>query len=239
MSKNPKYFLILFFLFNSFSLAQFNGNKFSVGINAVYTTTARVYLNPNSSDLTLRNDYFLLEDIFNPALDIRYRLTDPLIIGLNIERMRKTAVGPNLRVLFGSSVALVDVEDGFNLIPIELSLYYILPFSTERFKFLMGGGGGYYIGEHIRKFGDAEIENVERKAAYGIQVSISMEYLLRPNIAILTEMKFRDPQFNLKNKYTKDTVRYQGLIVRLSQEVFDSKINVDGVTFILGAAINF
>ena len=239
MSKNLKHCLLLFFLFNSFSFAQFNGNKFSIGIDAVYTTTARVYLNPNSSDVTLRNGYFLLEDIFNPGLDIRYRLTEPLVIGLNIERMRKTAVGPNLGVLFGSSVALVNVEDGFNLIPVELSLYYIMPFSTERFKFLMGGGGGYYFGEHIRKFGDAEVENIERKAAYGIQVSVSMEYLLRPNIAIRTEMKFRDPQFSLKNKYTKDAVKYQGSTVHLSQEVFDSKINVDGVTFILGAAINF
>lgn len=239
MNKNLKYCLLLFFLCNSFSFAQFNGNKFSIGINAVYTTTARVYLYPNSSDVTLRNDYFLLKDIFNPALDIRYRLADPLIIGLNIERMRKTAVGPNLNVFFGTSTASVNVEDGFSLIPIELSLYYILPFSTERFKFLMGGGGGYYIGEHIRKFVDAEIENVERKAAYGIQVSVSMEYLLRSNIAILTEMKFRDPQFSLKSKYTKDTVIYQGSTVHLTQEVFDSKINVDGVTFILGMAINF
>jgi len=239
MSKNLKSCLLLFFLFNSFSFAQFNGNKFSVGINVVYTTTARVYLNPNSSDITLQNQYFLLEDIFSPALDIRYRLTDPLIIGLNIERMRKTEVGPNLRVFSGSSVALIDVKDGFNLVPIELSLYYIMPFSTERFKFLMGGGGGYYFGEHIRKFREAEIENVERKAAYGIQVSVSMEYLLRPNIAIRTEMKFRDPQFSLKNKYTKETVEYQGATVHLSQEIFDSKINVDGVTFILGAAINF
>ena len=239
MIKNLKFYLLLFFLFSSFSFAQFNGNKFSIGINAVYTTTARVYLNPNSSDITLRNQYFLLEDIFNPALDIRYRLTDPLIIGLNIERMRKTEVGSNLRVLFGSSVALINIEDGFNLIPIELSLYYVMPFSTEKFKFLMGGGGGYYIGEHIRKFGDAEIENVERKAAYGIQVSVSMEYLLRPNIAILTEMKFRDPQFSLKSKYTKENVKYQGSTIHLSQEDFDSKINVDGVTFVLGAAINF
>jgi hypothetical protein len=239
MKKCLKCFVLFFFLFNSFCVAQFNGNQFSAGISWVYTTTAKVYLNPNSSDITLRNQYFLLEDIFNPAFDIRFRLTDPLIIGLNIEKMKKTKVGPNLRVFFGNSTALIDIEDGFNLVPIELTLYYILPFSTEKFKFLMGGGGGYYLGEHIRKFGDAEIENVERKTAYGIHVSISMEYLLRNNIAIRTEMKFRDPQFSLKSRYTKDSVNYQGVTVRLPQELFDSKINVDGVTFVAGVAINF
>lgn len=234
-----KYFLLLFLLCTQLSLAQFNGNRFSVGINGVYTTTARVYLNPNSSDVILRNQYFLIEDIFNPALDIRYRLTDPLIVGINIEKMEKTEVGSNLRVFFGSTTAIIEVEDGFNMIPVELSLYYILPFSTEKFKFLMGGGGGYYFGEHIRKFGDAEIENVERKTAYGIQVSISMEYLIKQNITIKTGMKFRDPQFSLKSRYTKESVNYKGAIVRLPQEFFDSKINVDGVTFIVGAAINF
>ncbi|OGU28241.1 MAG: hypothetical protein A2057_00455 [Ignavibacteria bacterium GWA2_35_9] len=239
MSKLLKFCVLLLFVFSSFTIAQFNGNRFSVGLNGVYTTTARVYLNPNSSDVTLRNQYFLLEDILNPALDIRYRLADLLIIGLNIEKMKKTGAGPNLRVLLGTSVAIINIEDGFNLIPVELTLYYILPFSTEKFKFLMGGGGGYYIGEHIRKFGDADIENVERKAAYGIQVSISMEYLIKTNVAIRTEMKFRDPQFNLKSRYTKDTINYQGSAVRLSQELFDSKINVDGVTFVVGAAINF
>jgi len=222
-------------LLPSISFCQFNGKNFSIGASAVYTTTAKVYLNPNSSDITLRNNYFLLEDIFNPAFDIRYRLTEPLIIGLNVEYMTKTNFGSNLRV----NVSTIEVEEGFQLIPVELSLYYILPFSTEKFKFLMGGGGGYYIGEHIRKFGNAEIESVEKQSAYGIQVSISMEYLLKENVGIRTEMKFRDPQFNLTNKYKSRSVNYNGETVNLLQDQFDSKINVDGVTFVLGATFNF
>jgi hypothetical protein len=236
MKKSLIFFMLLF---SSLSYSQYNGNNFSLGVSAVYTTTAKVYLNPNSSDITLRNQYFLLEDIFNPSVDIRYRLTEPLIIGLNVEYMTKTDFGSTLRVFINNTTSTIDVEEGFKLIPIELSLFYQLPFSTESFKFLMGGGGGYYFGEHIRKFGDAEVESVERKAAFGIHVSLSMEYLLRDNIGLRTEMKFRDPQFNLTNKYTKNTVNYQGGTVRLPQEQFNSKINVDGVTFILGAAIYF
>lgn len=231
--------IFIFLIGYSFSHAQFNGKNFSLGINAVYTTSAKVYLNPNSSDVTLRNNYFLLEDILNPAFDIRYRLTDPLIIGLNIEYMTKAEFGSNLRVFIGNTLTAIEVEEGFNLIPIEVSLYYILPFSTNKFKFLMGGGGGYYFGEHIRKFGNAEVESVKRDVAFGIQVSVSMEYLLRENIGIRTEMKFRDPQFNLTNKYTKESVNYNGETVRLLQESFDSKINVDGITFILGLTFNF
>ncbi len=218
-----------------YSYPQYNGNNFSFGVGAVYTTTAKVYLNPNSSDVIVRNQYFLLEDIINPSFDIRYRLSDPLIIGLNVEYMKKTDFGSNLRV----NVGTIEIEEGFRLIPIELSLYYQLPFSTEKFKFLMGGGGGYYFGEHIRKFGNAEVKNVKRDAAVGIQVSISMEYLLRENIGIRTEMKFRDPQFNLTNRYSNEYVTYNGRQIKPLQNPFNSKINVDGVTFILGAAFYF
>jgi len=231
--------LILVVFFTSIIFPQYNGKNLSIGINGVYTTTAKLFLNPNSSDVTLRNQSFLIEDIFNPGLDFRYRLTEPLVIGLNVEYMSKTSAGPNLRLFSGNSTATVNVEDGFRLIPIELSIHYLLPFSTESFKFFMGGGVGYYFGEQIRKFGDVEVENADRKIAYGIHVSISMDYLINPNIAARTEMKFRDPQFTVRNRYTKETVNYRGEVFRVPQEFFDSKINVDGVTFVLGAVFLF
>src|SRR5690554_1087944 len=234
-----KLLLILSLLMLTSSYPQLNGKKFSVGVHAVYTTTAKVYLNPNSSDITLRNQFFLLEDIFNPALDIRYRLSEPLILGLNIEYMTKAEFGSPLRVFVNNTVATINVEEGFRLIPVELSLHYLLPFSGEKFKFLMGGGGGFYFGKHIRNIGDAEVESIKRETAFGIHVSITMEYFLRDNIGLRTEMKFRDPQFNLTNRYTKDEVNLNGNTVILTQKNFNSKINVDGVTFILGAVFNF
>ena len=216
---------------------QFN-KTFGVSINSVYNTSARIYLSPNSSDIILRNNSSLIEDIFDPSIDFRYRLSESIIIGFNTEYMTATSVGPNLTVFLGNSTVTINVEDGFQLIPLEFSGYYILPFSTEQFKFLMGGGVGYYIGSHIRKFGDVEVSNAERKAAYGIHVSISMDYLIRDFISVRGEMKFRDPQFTVKSKYSKRDVNYNGNIIRLAQDSFDSKINVDGVSFVLGLAFH-
>jgi hypothetical protein len=153
--------------------------------------------------------------------------------------MTKTDFGSSLRVFINNTVSTIDIEEGFKLIPVELSLHYLLPFSTESFKFLMGGGGGYYFGEHVRKIGDAEVEAVERESAFGIHVSISMEYLIRDNVGLRTEMKFRDPQFNLTNRYTKEQVNFQGATINLPQNNFSTKINVDGVTFTFGAVFNF
>jgi len=219
--------------------AQFNGNRFSVSVNAVYTTSAKIYLSPNSSDEIIRNSSFPLTDIVNPSIDIRYRLYDEVIIGLSTEYMKHAQFGKNLTVFVGNNTQTINVEDGFELIPIELSIHYLMPFSTEKFKFLMGGGGAYYIGSQIRKFGDEDISNIERKAAFGIQVSVGMEYLVRSNISVRTEMKFRDPQFTVKSKYNKQQVQYFGRTITLAQDTFDSKINVNGVTFIAGISYQF
>lgn len=219
-------------------LAQFDKN-YGISINAVYNTSARIYLSPNSSDIILRNNSFLIENIFNPAVDFRYKMSESIIVGFNTEYMTSTSIGPNLTVFLGNSTVTIDVEDGFRLFPLELSAYYLLPFSIERFKFLMGGGIGYYIGSHVRKFGDVEVSNAERKTAYGIHVSISMDYLIKDFISVRSEMKFRDPQFTVKSKYSKKEVNYNGNVIRLAQDSFDSKINVDGVTFILGFAFHF
>jgi len=233
-----KFALIVILSFNFIAYAQFNGT-YGVSVNAVYNTSASIYLSPNSSDIFLRNNSFLIENFFNPSIDFRYRLSESIIVGFNTEYMVTFSTGPNLTVFLGNSTVTIDVEDGFRLFPLELSAYYLLPFSTEHFKFLMGGGIGYYIGSHIRKFGDVEVSNVERKAAYGIHVSLSIDYLIRDFVSVRGEMKFRDPQFTVKSKYSKQEVNYNGGVIRLAQDSFDSKINVDGVTFILGFAFHF
>jgi len=229
---------IIVIIFSTNAFAQFN-KTFGISVNAVYNTSASIYLSPNSSDIILRNNSFLIENIFNPSIDFRYKLSESIILGFNTEYMTSSSIGPNLTVFLGNSTVTINVEDGFSLIPLELSAYYLLPFSTERFKFLMGGGIGYYIGSHVRKFGDVEVSNAERKAAYGFHVNISMDYLIKDFISVRGEMKFRDPQFTVKSKYSKKEVNYNGSIIRLAQDTFDSKINVDGVTFILGLAFYF
>ncbi len=233
-----KILAIVILLFSTNAVAQFS-KTFGLSVNAVYNTSARIYLSPNSSDLILRNNSFLIENFFNLAIDFRYNLSETILLGFNTEYMSTASIGPNLTVFMGNSTVTINVEDGFLLIPLELSAYYLLPFSTEHFKFLMGGGMGYYFGSHIRKFGDVEVSNAERKSAYGIHVSISMDYLIKDFISVRGEMKFRDPQFKVKSKYNKNEVNYDGNIIRLAQNSFDSKINVDGVTFILGLAFHF
>jgi outer membrane protein W len=221
----------------SVSYSQYNVHNFRVGLYGAYTTSASIFLNPNSADIVLRNESFDIEDIFNPGIDVRYKVGESFIIGFNIEFIKSTAVSPNLNAFVGTSIVSLDVEDGFKLIPVELSAYYLLPFSTQDFKFLMGGGLAYYDGEFLRKLGDASVTNVEKQGAFGIHVSVSMDYMIRNNVAVSFGMKFRDPHLTVKSKYTEQEVKYNGYDVKLPQEPFDTKIEMENITFVLGIAL--
>lgn len=230
---------IIFFLFSMTTLAQFGENNLGIAINAVYTTSADIFLNPNASNLDVRNKSYTLENIWNPGLDIRYRFSEEFILGLNVEYVNKTGEAPNLTAFIGNQVVVLRVEDGFRVIPIELTAHYFFPFSTEDFKFLMGGGLGYYRGEFVRKFNDVELEVVQRKITLGIHVSAAMDYIIHKNLSARFEMKFRNPQYSVKSKYTKTEVTYQGNTIQLPDDAFETKIDIDGLTFGFGLVLNF
>jgi len=236
---NRKLLVTLIFSLNLVTYAQYNGNNFSVGGYGLYTTSASIYLNPNAPDIVLRNASFVIEDILNPGIDIRYRLSEPVIIGLNIDYINVSEKAQNLSGFLGSRIVPIETEDGFILIPIELTAHYLLPFSTESFKFLMGGGAGYYQGEFTRKVSTTQVSNITKETAIGLHVSISMEYIIIENLIARIQMKFRDPEFTVSSKYNEQEVEYRGQTLTLPEDAFDTKINMDGIGFLLGLAIQF
>lgn len=233
-----KIILIIPILLTTYSFAQFNGHKLGIAINGVYTTSAEIFLNPNASDSEIRNKSFTIEDILDPGLDIRYRFGEDFILGLNVEYIYETDNAPNLTAFIGNQVITLEVEDGLSVIPIELTAHYFFPFSTEKFKFMMGGGIGYYLGEFIRKFNEVELELISRRVAVGIHVSASMDYMIFDNLSARFEMKFRDPQYNVTSQYNKTEIIYEGNTIQLPDEAFETKVDINGLTFILGIVIS-
>jgi len=228
------YFIFSFFLINNVLLAQFGPGNLGIALNAVYTTSADIYLNPNSSDLDARNKSFLIENIWNPGIDIRYRFSSDFILGLNVEYIEETAKLPNLTAFIGNQVYIFEVEDGFRTIPIELTAYYFFPFSTEKFKFMMGGGIGYYYGWFLRNFSDVDLEVTQRKISLGILVATSLDYMIFDYLSARFEMKFRNPQYTVTSKYTNTEIEYQGNTIQLTENPFETKVDINGLTFVLG-----
>lgn len=232
-----KYYSILFFilLFCKENLSQYNGSDFNFSLNYNYTTTSKLYLQPNSADPVLSTEFESLDGIYNLSFEFRYRLFEQMIIGIGTEFIRKSYTHRNF-ILEGNGI---DINEGYNLIPVELNLYYLLPFSTERFKFFMGGGGGVYFGSQIREFGDVEFVNDGGKIGYGINVSVGMDYIVNELISVRGQMRFRDPELIMKSKYSNSTVNYKGNSYLLSDNVFTTKVNIDGLTFTIGLTVSF
>lgn len=237
--KKIAFILVMILLIPSISQAQFDENSFSVSGNISLTTNAKLFLSPNSTDPILRNTYTTIENIWGYSVELRYRVSTPLIVGISAGYLEKTAFVTQLGVTGSQGSRTIDVDDGFRALPIELSAFYHLPFSTQFFKFLLGGGLGFYYGSHVRKIGELDVENVERQLSFGLQISVGLEYMIFEYLSARFQMKFRDPQFELKSKYIDEEFEYEGNTYRITQDEFDSKVNIDGTTFILGIAYHF
>ncbi len=235
MKQRIFHIIILLLLFPGACLSQYNGKNFSLSAGFNYITTSKIYLQPNSADPFFRSTHDNLEDIYSVSFEFRYTVLDELIIGIGAEYLSKTHTNRNF-FLAGNRI---EIEDGYSVIPIEISGYYLVPFSTENFKFFMGGGAGIYLGRHIRRFGNAEFNPDGNEIGYGIHVAIGMEYLLNEYFSVRGQMRFRDPEFNMKSRYSSKEVNYKGNIYPLPAGSISSKVNIDGITFNIGVSFNF
>ena len=204
-----------------------------------YISSAQIFLNPGSSDLFIRNKSFELSDLFSPVIDLRYQANEDLIVGLSGEYIVKSEEAFNQTVIDGSQIIQLEVDDGVIFIPVELSVYYLMPFSTEQFKFTMGAGIGYYYGAHTRILGNTEIENIDRKTSFGLLVSIGMEYLIIEQLGARLDMKFRDPDIKISSMYRDSTAIYRGRELQITPSTFDTKINLNGISFLIGLTFHF
>lgn len=233
-----KYLLLIIILLLLPIKGQYNDKDFGLSFSANYTTTARLYLNPNSIERLLREENIEIEDIYSYAFELRYRVTESILVGLGTEYVEKTAKLVNV-IGFPSQLAGVEINEGFTLIPIEISGYYFIPFSTESLKFYMGGGLGVYFGSYIREFGSVDVETVSRDFSWGIHGRIGLDYMFADFFSLRGEMKFRDPDFKMESKYTSDSFIYQGNVITLPQQPFVTRVNIEGMTFSLSAVVYF
>ncbi|MBM4172257.1 MAG: hypothetical protein FJ214_10350 [Ignavibacteria bacterium] len=227
------YILLLFITNTIFS--QFNGKNFSAALNYNYTTTSKLFLQPNSEDPFVRGTHQNLDDIYSYSAEIRFRISESLFIGISIESLKKTYENKN----FNLGGLRASMTDGYNIMMTEFNLYYLIPFSTLHFKFYMGGGAGLYLGEHIRNLGDTKFINEKNKLGYGINVLVGMDYLINEQLSIRGQLRFRDPEVELTSKYADNLVKYEGRTFSIPSNIFTTKANIDGITFTIGAAFNF
>ncbi len=220
-------------------LGQHNGKRFGVSASWSYTTSSRLYYFPNAADAYLRNQYIELNDINSSAFSLRYGINENFMVGLNIGYYNHTGYSKTVIATSETETGRFEAADGYKIIPLELTGYYILPFSTEQFKFYMGGGIGYYFGEFRRDLGNIEISSELNNTPLGIHVNIGVEYFYYEYFGIFTEMKFRDPELELSSRYITNSFVYLDKVYTIQDDKFDTRVNIDGVIFSLGVTYLF
>ncbi len=212
-----------------------DGKNFSVSLKGSLTTGSQLFPNPNSSDEAQRAEFFPLKDIWGYGMEVRYRFPETdLAIALSADYLRTTQ---------GSSIRLsgkqIPVDDGYRVIPVELTGYFIIPISGEVLGVYMGGGGGAYFGHRIYRIGSTDAPSIDHGVGFGIHVLSGLSYRFNDIISLNAEMKFRDLQFSSVNQFSTPQVQYGPTLVNVSTKPFESLVHTDGIIFQLGVVIEF
>jgi hypothetical protein len=213
--------------------------KYSIALNGIFTTTSKLYPTPEAAEEDLRTQNIEFNDLFSLGLEVRRQLgTESVELGVGVEFLRTSkagfASGPG-----GNPAVQLPIEDGYRFVPIELTGYFIVPFSTDKVKFFMGGGVGFYYGDRMYRVINTAAQTVESQMAFGIHVLTGVDYFIDRLFSVRGEVKFRDPQFDVTSKFSNTQVQYEGRTYRLSQQPFVSRINLDGLVVKLGIVFNF
>ncbi len=199
------------------------------------TTSSEIFLNPDASDPVARSASFTINETFGYGVELKYMLPEShLAIGVSADYIR--ASGRNDLAVY--PLRSVPVEDGYRVIPVELTGYFLIPASGPTVGIYMGGGAGVYIGERLYRFGGVDAPSTKTGTGFGIHVLGGVSVRLAQRFSVLAEMKFRDLQFQTTNRFNTSQIRYGGALITVSQEPFDSSVHTDGIVFQLGAAFN-
>jgi hypothetical protein len=213
--------------------------KYSIALKGTYTSTSKLYPTPDATQEDLQSLSIEYNDLFGFGVEVRRQLGGESIeVGVGIEFLKTTKAGLGTGPAGTPSVQL-PIVDGYRFVPLELTGYFIIPFSTETVKLFMGGGAGFYYGDRIYQVVNRTAQTVESRVAFGIHVLAGADYFIDRFLSLRGEMKFRDPQFDIASKFTNTQVEYNGHTYRLTQQPFTSRVNLDGLVLQVGIVLNF
>ncbi|MBI3787400.1 MAG: outer membrane beta-barrel protein [Ignavibacteriales bacterium] len=220
------------------SSAQITDWSLSVGVRGSYTTSSKVFANPDSPSPDVRSQYLDFSNIYGGGIEFRFKNPDDnFFLSLSVEYLSKRQEQSQLTALT-TPPRRVEVTDGFRLIPVELGANIFIPLGSQTVRMAMGGGVGLYYGQRILSVAGTSARQQNKPISYGIHVESSFDYRIVPRISVRGEMRFRDPEVTAENQFEETTIQVNGSTVRLPQNSFRTKINVNGLSFGLGVVFD-
>lgn len=206
-----------------------------LSVKGSYTTSTRFLYNIDKQNSY--NDNRSITSNLGYGTDLRWNVIwERFFIGVSAEKIQGSEIIPVQYPQY--NYLAVPYEEGFDLLAIELSGYYVVPISSEKIQFYLGGGIGMYDG--VRNFSIAGVksETISTISYSGIHVMTGIDYRLFSHLGVRFEIKFRDPHFDSTTKFEQRTAQYQGYTIQLPQEVSVTKVNLFGVNYSAGIIIN-
>ncbi len=214
--------------------AQTNEKILSVALRGTFTTSSKIFNNPDSPSSDLQGQYVALDNIYGPGVEVRINIPGQFVaLAIAAEYLSKQDETTQL-VGYTTPPRPLTVREGFRLIPIELGVDVPIPLGSESVRLSMGGGFGAYIGTRILNVAGAEAPQQNKPVGYGIHVETNFDYQLLPRLYARAEMRFRDPEFTTESKFEEPAILSNGVLVLLPSDPFRARVNVDGLTFGLG-----
>jgi hypothetical protein len=210
-------------------------DAFSIIVKGNLTTGSRLFLNPTAPDPIARAESHYFEDFFGLGVELKYQIpASSISIGLSADYIRSTQSSP-----ITASRRTVPGEDGFVVIPVELTGYFRIPVTDGPFGVFMGGGGGVYFGRRDLSIAGVAASSGEGKHGYGIHVLGGVSYRFTSFLTVVVDMKFRDAHFEAENTFPVSRIPYRDVVVTVSQAPLKSSIHTDGMVLQLGVAFTF
>jgi hypothetical protein len=229
--------IVVVFLFSTLSQSLASDAKsFSISFKGSLTTGSQLFPHPNSADEAQRAEFFSIKEILGYGIEVRYRFPETeLAIALSADYLRATE-SSSIR-LSGKQIPL---DDGYRVLPVELTGYFLIPISGDVIGVYMGGGAGAYFGRRIYRIGNTEAPSIDQGVGVGIHVLSGVSYRFSNVVSVNAEMKFRDLQFNSTNQFPASKIQYGTTSVDVpTTKPFESRVHTDGIVFQVGVVVDF
>lgn len=209
--------------------------RFSVSAKGSLTTGSQLFPNPNSPDELQRAQFSSIKGIYGFGLEFRYRFPETdLSVALSADYLRRVEA-TDIR----AAGRTIPNEDGYRVIPLELTGYFLIPISGERFGVYMGGGAGAYFGKRLWRRANVEATTLDTRIGVGIHVLSGISYRFTDFFSLNAEMKFRDLQFESVNQFPQEQVLFGTTLVSLPRGPQASRVHTDGMIIQLCAVVDF
>jgi hypothetical protein len=226
--------IVLVVLTAQVSGVQAQVKNFSVAVKGSLTTGSQIFPHPHSRDEFERAEFFSVKDILGYGVEFRYRFSESdLALAISADYLRK--INTSSRRVYN---VIVPEEDGYRVMPLEVTGYFLIPISGEKLGVYIGGGVGTYFGRRIYKFANVEAQTTDAGNGFGIHVLSGLSWRFNEFFSLNAEMKFRDLQFNSTNQFSERQIVYGQTVLTVPQ-IGESRVHTDGIIFQLGAVLDF